>query len=115
MVLGQEAASALSAWRTAGEREAGKRAGGSPQLSRTKDDQKGWFVFTFSLTEECKPELIIPPQPLHLPESGKTGMYLRSPALCLGAQTHSGICSYVLMLPTHFLSTPLMNVAFISP
>lgn len=70
MVLGQEAASALCAWVTAGKREAGRRTGGIPQLSKTKDDHKGWLVFTFSPTQVCKTVLIIPPHPFNLAESG---------------------------------------------
>lgn len=73
MVLGQEAASALCAWVTAGKREAVRRTGGVPQLSRTEHDHKGWFVFTFSLTQVCKTVFIIPPHPStsqNLAESG---------------------------------------------
>lgn len=72
MVLGQEAASALSAWITAGEREAG-REWGEFHSFQGQDDHTGWFVFTFSLTQVCKTVLIIPPHPStsqNLAESG---------------------------------------------
>lgn len=46
-----------------GEKGSWKENRGNLKLSRTKDDHKGWFVFTFSLTEKCKTELIIPPHP----------------------------------------------------